>query len=117
MLKKLSFYLILAVSTFLIYSFSRQIYDSLKASSRLDEAADKLAMVQKQNSDLKKKLREVESLQFIESQARDKLIQAKSNETIIIIPPQEIDKILGLDKKGNEPKLPNWQGWLRLFFK
>lgn len=117
MLKKLFLCLILVVFTVLIYSFSRQIYDSLKSGSRLDESADKLSRLQKQNSDLKKRLVEVESLQYIESQARDKLNQTRFNETLMIIAQKEIDQVLGLDKKASELKIPNWQGWLKLFWK
>ena len=57
------------------------------------------------------------SQDFIEQQARDKLGLAKEGETIVIIPEEKINQVLGMAKQVVEPRLPNWQGWLRLFWR
>lgn len=115
--KKLTIILIIFLLLALFYGLGKQIYSSLQSSKRLEieiEAVDKL---QKKNTQLKKKFQEVQTPQFIEREARDKLNFSRPNETVIIIPEEEIEKVLNAQKGVEEIKLPNWQGWLRLFFK
>lgn len=101
----------------LFYGLGRQVYSSLQAGNRLNVEAEELAKLQQKNTELKKKLVEVQSPQFVEKEARDKLNFTRPNETIVIIPQEEIDKILGIEERVEEIKIPNWQGWLRLFLK
>ena len=83
----------------------------------MDNEAEKLTLLQRRNEELKKKLVEVGSLQFIEQQARDKLSLARPGETIMVIPQSEIDKVLGAQKEVQKIVEPYWQGWLRLFWR
>ncbi len=100
---------------FVLYGLFHQILGSLEAGNRLDREVNKLTELQKKNSELKKNLELVKTPQFIEEQARDKLNYTRAGETIIIIPESEIQRVLGLEKKPIEIKIPNWQGWLKLF--
>ncbi len=101
----------------LFYSLGKQIYDSLGSSYRLDQSTDEIAALQKKNSDLKRKLAEVDSSEFIEQQARDKLNMAKDGETVVIIPQAQINQVLGVEKKIEDlPQIPYYQGWIKLFF-
>lgn len=100
----------------ILYGLVSQIHDALRAGERLDEEAAKLASLQKRSMELKKKLVEVESVRFIERQARDKLNQSRPNEVVVVIPQAEIDRVLGQGLRVVEPPIPSWQGWLRLFF-
>lgn len=99
------------------YSLVKQVVDSLQAGSRLETETNKLLTLQKQNSDLKSKLQQVNSTDFIESQARDRLNFSRAGETVVIISQDEINKVLGVMTEKREELIPNWQGWLRLFFK
>lgn len=117
MIRKVAQFFILAVVLILFYGLSNQIYHALRAGKRLDEAASKLANLQRNNNELKKKLAEADSLTFIETQARDKLNLSRPGDTVIVIPQKEIDKVLGLQESSTEVKLPNWQGWLKLIWK
>lgn len=116
MIKKIAFLGILVLLLGFFYSLGKQIYDSLEVSNRLDQETEQLVKLQQKNNELKKKLAEVGTINFIEQQARDKLNQARPNETVIIIPPQEIDKILGAQKEKIAEVIPNWSAWLKLFF-
>lgn len=109
------FILVLGMIAFL-YSLVNQIYSSIQAGKRLDDAAEELVRLQNKNSELKKKLVEVLSLEFVEKQARNKLNLARPGETIVIISQKEIDRVLGLNQVAAESRLPNWQAWLKLFF-
>ncbi|KKS64434.1 hypothetical protein A3A14_02055 [Candidatus Daviesbacteria bacterium RIFCSPLOWO2_01_FULL_43_38] len=117
MIKKIIFVLGVILVIVMVYGFGKQIFSSLEAGKRLDNEAEKLTLLQRRNEELKKKLVEVGSLQFIEQQARDKLSLARPGETIMVIPQSEIDKVLGAQKEVQKIVEPYWQGWLRLFWR
>jgi len=117
MLKKLAYiggFLLIIV---ICYSLIKQVVDSLQSGSRVDTETEKLLSLQKQNSELKSKLQQVNSPEFIESQARDRLNFSREGETVVIISQDEINKVLSTMLEKKEEVVPNYQGWLRLFFK
>ncbi len=99
-----------------IFGLGKQMAKALQAAQRLDLASDQLSKLQEENTKLQKQLTEVKSKDFLEQQARNKLNLSRANETILIIPQDQIDKVLGLGKKMPEIKIPNYQGWLKLIF-
>jgi len=113
MAKKIIYILFIILTLGFFYNFGRQIYESLQSGSRFDREVEDLSKLQQKNFELKKRLEEVGSTQFIEEQARDKLNLSRSGETMMIIPQEEINKILEAGKPTPTP-LPNWQGWLKL---
>lgn len=116
MAKKIGIAASLIVFLVVTWNIIGQIISTLKSGDRLNIATDKLHRLEIKNKDLKAKLDEVKDLRFLEEQARDKLGLVKEGETLVIIPQEKIDSILGLSKKIEEIKLPNWQGWLKLFW-
>lgn len=117
MVKKIALISGLILALVIFYNLSKQLYDSLEVSRRLDREAENLTNLQKRNVELKGKLEEVGSLSFVEREARDKLGLVREGETMVIIPPSEIDKILGAQKEVEKIVLPYWQGWLKLFIR
>ena len=116
--RKIVFILIFLIILLVFYALGSQIYDSLRSGDRLNKETDELIKLQKKNMELKKRLGKVQSIDFIEKEARNKLNLAREGETVVIISQKEIDKVLGAEKKQvEEIKIPNWQGWLRLFWK
>lgn len=115
--KKIVVFLIFIVILFLAYGLVSQIYSAFQAEKRLSSEFEKLSGLQVKNQELKKTLSEARSPQFLEQMARDKLGLSKDGETVFIIPQEKIDKVLGISEKIGELRLPNWQGWLKLFFK
>ena len=103
------------ISLILVYNIINQIISTLKSGDRLSLETEKLNQLEVQNKELKQKLSEVQTLEFLEKEARDKLGYVKEDETLVIIPDEKIDEILN-PKKPEEEKLPNWQGWLKIFF-
>ncbi len=99
---------------FALFGLSKQIIAALQAGSRLDKATDKVSKLQQENQNLQKQLKQVSLIGFIEQEARSKLNLGRKNETIVIIPQSEIEKVLNAGKKVEEIKLPNWQAWLKL---
>lgn len=117
MLKRLFYVLIIFFILLGSFAVGQQVLTSLQAGRRLEEDAEELLKMQLKNAELKKRLLEVQSVRFIEEQARDKLNLAKDNETVVVIPPQEMEKVLALKKQVIPEVIPNWLGWLRLFWK
>lgn len=101
----------------LLYGLGKQIYQSLQIGSRLDTETETLASLQKKNSELKNQLKDVETIRFIEGEARNKLNLARPNETVVIIPKEVVDKVLNSQIEQQTTQIPNWQGWLNLFWK
>ncbi len=116
--KRLSLGFGLLVIGIISYYLITQIFDAFKANDRLTEAVSKVYSLEIKNKELKEQLKEVTSVGFIEKEARDKLGLVKEGETMVIIPDEKIQKILGLNQEvAQEVRLPNWKGWLGLFFK
>lgn len=103
------------ISLFFIYGLTRQISGALEAGKRLDKAAEELSQLQDENRRLQGKLEDVQRIDFVEGQIRDKLNMSKPDETIVVIPKSALDEILISDNKQKEPVLSNWQRWLNLF--
>lgn len=89
--------------------------DAVKSSERLSAAADTVYQLEAKNKQLKKKLTQIQSPQFIEEQARNKLSLSKSGETIVIIPEDKLKQVLGATQSARV-RLPNWLGWWKVFF-
>lgn len=97
-------------------NLSRQISTALQSEKRLDQSADRLAQLESEHQKLNQQLSGVENQDYIEKVARDELDYSKPNETVVIIPQDQIDRVLSAQRKTQEPVLPNWQAWLKLIF-
>lgn len=117
MIKKIALGVILLVSLAIAYNLINQIINSTKSGDRLSAAADTVYKLEIKNKELKKKLAQIQSPDFIEQQARDKLGLGKKGETLVIIPEETLKFVLGASKSAVEIRLPNWLGWLRVFWK
>lgn len=115
--KKVGFIAIFLIVVFFIYSLIGQILETLKSGDRLSQSAIELVKLQVKNKELKDRLSQIKSSSFVEQQARDKLGLAKPGETVVVIPQEVLDKVLRVNKKIEEIKLPNWLGWWKVFFK
>ncbi|EKD90669.1 MAG: hypothetical protein ACD_30C00110G0008 [uncultured bacterium] len=117
MSKTVSLLVIFIISIVILIGLVRQIKDALEAGSRLDTATDEVNSLQAENRALKQKLENTKSFEFIEQIARNNLNLGRPNETVVIIQEDLINNLINAQKKVEEPKLPNWQGWLKLFFR
>lgn len=117
MKKRVLILIIILVSVFIAYNLLNQIFNALKSEERLSLATETLHQLEVENKQLKQRLEEILSKEFIEEQARNKLNLGKKGETIIIIPEEKLKEVMGASNSAQEARLPNWLGWLRLFFK
>lgn len=115
MYKYLTTIVIIVVASLILLSLGKQISDAIQAGKRLDTEADSVSKLQEQNQALKKKLTEVGQPDFVEQVARDKLNMAKPGETVVVVPEQDINRVVADQNPPAEVKLANWQGWIKLF--
>ena len=115
MFKKVAIGVVGLVLILVIFNLVNQISSTMGVSKRLKEAADDVSRAQIKNKELKDKLSWIKSPKFVEEIARNKLGLVKDGETIVIIPEDKIKEILGATESA-EPRLPNWKGWLKLFW-
>lgn len=115
MIRLISLLTVILIVALILFGLGRQIYLALQAGKRLDTAAEEVSNLQQQNRTLRERYTQAQKYDFIEEIARDKLNLAKSGETLIVIPERAINKVLNAQKQIPEVKLPNWQGWLKLF--
>lgn len=109
--------IILVIALIFAYNLVSQIASSLKSGDKLTQAQTELQNLETKNVQLQAQLQQANSPQFVEQQARDKLGLAKPGETIVVIPSDKISQVLGeTAKTAQEVRLPNWQGWLKLFW-
>ena len=84
-----------------------------KAGGRLTEEEKKLTEVQKENQALKDRLAEVQTPEFLEREAREKLGMGKEGEVVVVIPPEELQ---AANKQQTDKKQePNWIKWRKLY--
>ncbi|MBI2600401.1 septum formation initiator family protein [Candidatus Daviesbacteria bacterium] len=117
MTKKIGLVLVIVIVGIIIANLIAQLFDATKSSDRLSQAAEELYKLEVKNKELKKRLQQVRSSEFIEEQARNKLGLGKKGETVVIIPEEKIQQVLGESRKNLEEKLPNWLGWWKVFFR
>lgn len=115
-MKKIFLISVGVIVSLIVYQLGNQIYTSFKAGDKLTSSLDKLHGLEVKNKELKSKLKQIKSPEYVEKVARDKLGLAREGETVVVIPQEKIEAVLGT-KKGEEPRLPNPLGWLKVFFK
>lgn len=116
MIKKVSLGFLILVSLVMAYNLVNQIIAVTKSGERLFRSADILFRLEAKNRQLKEKLSKLKSTEFLEEQARNKLGLAKAGETVVVIPEEKLKSILGASQSA-QIRLPNWLGWLQVFWK
>lgn len=95
-----------------IFTLSRSILDLIKRRDMIKERQNALLRVEAENKKLKDQLSQVQSPEFIERQAREKLGLVKEGETVVFLP----EASASASQSASTQNLPNWKKWIRLFF-
>ena len=108
---------LLIIGLILAFSLTKNILKINGSGQKITDAQTKVNMLQKENQRLKNELNQIQTPQFVEGQARDKLGLAKKGETVVVLPDDESLKLLAPKLEESQEKLPesNWQKWLKLF--
>lgn len=116
MAKRIILGIIVLIIVFVAYNLINQIISATKSGERLSQAADAVYQLENTNKALRNKLSQVQSPEFMESEIRNKLGLAKKGETLVVITEDKLKSVLGVSQIA-QIRLPNWQGWLKVFFK
>lgn len=115
MFKKLIVIVIVIVAIIILIGLVRQINFALGSDARLNKLLEDVGSLERENKELKRELAGAESFESVEEVARNDLNLAFPGETVVIVPEGLIQKVLMPEEKPIEIKIPNWEGWLKLF--
>ena len=113
-MKKILFIVAIVASVFIINSLVRSIYDLWGKQDLITKAQKELDKEKMENRDLRSKLSKAQSSQFVEEEARNKLLLVKPGEEQVIIP-QDLISSQSSQRKNIDMR-PNWRKWWDLFF-
>jgi len=114
-MKKILFFAVLIASVFVINNLSRSIYTLSQKQDLIVDTERELIKQKQENEKLKSKLVFVESEEFIEEVARNKLLLVKPGEQEVLIP-QDLIVRTGSPSANLQKEEPNWKRWWELFF-
>lgn len=99
------------ISIALIIQLTHSIHDLGKRGSVVEDAQARLKKVQEENNKLKEQAMYVQSPQFVEEQARNKLNMAKPGEVVALVPKQSPTPT----PSPAAPPKQNWELWMDAF--
>jgi cell division protein FtsB len=109
---KLAAWVILMVGVVAAANSGASVWRLYKASGRLHEEQRQLAEAKATQDQLKKKLAEVQTQEFVEKEAREKLGLGKDGEVVVVIPKETLE---GATVGIVAPPEANWVKWRRLY--
>lgn len=115
MRKKLLVIVIVIVAIIILVGLVRQINFALGSDARLNSLLENVGDLERENKELKKELASAGTYDSVEEVARNNLNMSFSDETVVIVPDELIQKVLTPEEKPIEIKPQNWEGWLKLF--
>lgn len=100
-------------------SIVRSIYGLLGKDDAIDEARARVEELKREQVELIELQKEVNSAEFVEREARNRLGLAKEGEVVVILPPEDVLKRLAppieeLEEYFEED--PIWRRWTKMFF-
>lgn len=108
------------INWFLLFIAISFVLNIIRTASNLSqedgiikEAKDRFQKTSDDNQNLKRQLAQVESSDFIEREARNKLNLGREGEIVLIMP--SISPLMTPTPVPPDTS-PNWQRWMRLFF-
>ena len=106
----------LFIGFYLIVSFSRDLWFLVQKEGEIQKSNLRLEKLELENEQLKHQGQIVQSPEFIEKEAREKLGFTKEGETVLILPENLREKMGFNQPQVSSQEIPNWEKWRRLFF-
>ncbi len=107
--------LIYSASLFIIVNISRSIVSLWQKQHIISEQEQIHKQLEAENKELNQILSQVQSPEFVEKQAREKLNLKRLGEIVVILPEELKQTEIGQEPE-EEVALPNWKRWWKLFF-
>lgn len=113
-MKKILFIITIIASILIINNLAHSIYDLWHKKDLIVRNQQELMHEKQENIRLKSELSYTKSREFIEKEARDKLLWTKQGEQQVLVP-QDLIKGAKPFEQGNNDE-SNWRRWWKLFF-
>lgn len=111
-MKKILYIVAIVVGLLIINNLARSTYELWSKKDVIVSAQRELEAQKKENKDLKNRLKNAQDEEFIEEEARNKLLLVKPGEQNVFVP-----KLTGTEEhKTKVDTRPNWEKWRDLFF-
>lgn len=98
------------LGVFLVVSLTRSLIDLWQKGGLLDKEEERFAKIRLENEELNNEFTKLQTPEYIERQAREKLGLAREGEAVVIVPPVEEKET------PKEIAKPVWQQWVSLLF-
>lgn len=117
-MKKYFKYLVLIICLILIISMGRTTIKLLGKTKTIDDAQKRLEELEREQAELLQFKKQIDSPDFVEREARDKLGLAREGESIVILPPDDVLRRLAPPEEEEErlEDLPIYKRWQKMFF-
>lgn len=115
-MKKFSKLLVIVLGLYLIAILSRSVINLWQRHGRLQKAQEILVLEKKKYEELEFKKQYVEKNEYIEKEARERLLFTKPGESVVLIDKELFRELEGTASAEIVDTRPNWQKWLELFF-
>lgn len=113
--KQIAYFAALIILLIAINNLTHSIYSTWEKQKLVTKAQNDLSQSAEENLQLKQSLAQVNKPDFVESEARDKLLLTKKDEGIVVIPTNaEILKPTPVPPPPDTT--PNWEKWWQVFF-
>lgn len=102
----------------LIVSMGRSTYNLFGKGKSIEDAKERVAKLEKEKELLEETKKIVDSNDFVEKEARDKLGMGREGETILVLPSDEVLKKFApsFDEERFLEEKPIYRRWIDLFF-
>lgn len=103
--------ILIILGLLLAFRLGANIWRIWKAGERVDSARIELETAKKEQEELKKRLAEVQTSEFVEREARDKLGFGREGEVILVLPQDEETTSQVQESQTSS----NWRQWWDLY--
>ena len=112
--------LALLLGIYFILALSRDLLDLLSKRERILQEEVEVKKLEQERRDLAEKLQYVSGDEFVEKDAREKLLMGKPGEVVMLLPPDndqtgQAGPISDKDQSSAKEDLANWEKWAQLF--
>ena len=109
---KLVYWGLVGVMTVFMVRLTGNVWRLWRAGDRIKQAESEVRSQELENQELQKRLAEVQSPEFIEREAKEKLGLVKPGEEIVILPEIKLEPSFA---KASEGRQSNWRKWWKLY--
>ena len=116
MARRVVFWILTGAGLYLIVIMARGLWEVINSRSRVDVARVRAEELARKKQELEQKLVYVETDEFVEKEAREKLLLSRPGEKVVLLPPIATGSMaLRREVDEKEEILVPWQQWARVF--